>query len=67
MSEDLATQKRSRENYSDREPTKGVEQELNAAEAAGLYVKQRAKESQPDIPKGANGGRSVYCICSGSN
>ena len=47
---DLATQRRSRENISrTKEPTNGMEQELNAAEDAGPYVKQQAKESQPGI------------------
>ncbi len=43
---DRTTQGRSHENYSDKEPTKGMEQELNAAGAAGPYVKQQAKERE---------------------
>ena len=64
---DLATQRRGRENISDEAPTKGKEQELDAAEAAGPYVKQQAKESQPGILMEAKGGRSAYWTCSGSN
>ena len=65
---DLVTQRRGREKYIlDKVPTKGKEQELNAAEAAGPYVKQRAKESQPGILMESKWGQKCVLDLLGSN